>query len=99
MRRRYQGREIAAMRIRLAERDGYRDEDGTYRVLCCLCRQPIDMRLPGNVPAGPTIEHHRAFIDGGTNDADNLGLAHSACNKSRGRRAPTTLGPTSRKWL
>jgi len=87
--KRPQGRRIRELVNQLEARDGSR---------CTLCGAPIDMRLPGTAKDGPTLEHRIPISAGGTNDLDNLALAHHVCNARRGRREPTQLGRQSRAW-
>lgn len=66
---------------------------------CCLCGHPIDTTLPGNVPAGPTVEHRipvrRLRLMVGTTpelqalvcDTSTWGLAHRRCQDKQGGRA------------
>ncbi|MGE3813487.1 MAG: hypothetical protein AB7I24_18255 [Candidatus Nanopelagicales bacterium] len=56
---------------------------------CALCGEPIDTRLPGTHPAGPTIEHvvpvrHRPDL---ALDDTLWALAHKSCNDHQGGRA------------
>lgn len=96
--RRATGRDIRATVATLA--------NGSEVVPCCLCLRPLLITDPdtgqqrsGNLPTGPTIEHRRPLSKGGTNDLDNLALAHRMCNTSRGNRDPTDVGHQSRPWL
>lgn len=48
---------------------------------CYLCGQPLD-------PADPMqIEHRKPRAAGGTDDLDNLALAHASCNQAKGTRS------------
>ena len=87
--RRIVGRRIRETVLLLAERDG---------TLCRLCHQPIALQLSGLHAEGPTLEHLTPIALGGTNDLDNLALAHRACNLRRGAKAPDQIGPRSRQW-
>jgi len=87
--KRITGRAIRRTVLELAARDGNR---------CALCGGPIDLDLAGTDPDGPTLEHRIPIALGGTNDADNLALAHHVCNARRGKRNPTQLGRQSRQW-
>jgi 5-methylcytosine-specific restriction endonuclease McrA len=91
---RYRGRAVAVARAALWEAAG----GGTF-LPCALCGTPIDMRLPATHRMGPSIEHRIPLALGGSNDLDNLTLAHLSCNCARGARPPMTLGATSRRWL
>ena len=66
----------------LAKRDGNR---------CHICHRKVDMNLSGKTKWGPTIEHIVPVSLGGTNDSDNLVLAHRYCNVARGNRGHTQL--------
>lgn len=66
----------------LAERDGCR---------CNICGRKVDLKLSGRAKYGPTIDHLIPISQGGTNAADNLALAHRACNVARGNRVPAQL--------
>ena len=65
-----------------AERDGNR---------CNICGRKVDLRLSGRAKYGPTIDHLIPISLGGSNDAENLALAHRVCNTARGNRAPAQL--------
>lgn len=58
----------------IALRDGFR---------CHLCRERVDMRLPGTHPQGPTIDHLIPVTDGGDDEPVNVALAHRECNVRR----------------
>jgi len=58
----------------IAKRDKYR---------CHICRTPVDMRLSGRHPQGPTADHLIPVSRGGGDDAFNIALAHSRCNIKR----------------
>jgi hypothetical protein len=66
----------------LAARDGTR---------CHICCRKVDMSLSGQHKWGPTIEHILPVSLGGTNDANNLALAHRHCNTARGNRGHSQL--------
>ena len=48
---------------------------------CWICGQPVDKTLTG--PEGPSVDHVIPRRDGGTNQLDNLRLAHLRCNSAR----------------
>lgn len=58
---------------------------------CHLCGKRIDLRLSGLHPMGLNIEHLVPVSDGGTNDLDNLHIAHRKCNVMRGNQGPAQL--------
>lgn len=66
----------------LAVRDGRR---------CNICRRKIDLSLSGMAKWGPTIDHILPVSLGGTNDPNNLTLAHRCCNSRRGNREPAQM--------
>lgn len=52
--------------------------------ICYLCGKPVDKRLPGSSPAGPTVDHLEARSTGGSlYDFSNLHLAHQRCNSMK----------------
>jgi 5-methylcytosine-specific restriction endonuclease McrA len=53
----------------IADRDGH---------TCGICGGPVDMHVPGLF--GPSIDHVVPVSRGGSNEADNLQLAHRICN-------------------
>lgn len=63
----------------LGERDGWVCAWSRTKQ-CRAKRKRIDPRLSGNDPLGPTVEHIVPISQGGTNDADNLAVAHRMCN-------------------
>lgn len=66
----------------LAARDGCR---------CHICHRKIDMALTGLAKWGPTIEHILPVSKGGTNEPENLALAHRHCNTARGNRGHSQM--------
>ena len=58
---------------------------------CHLCGKRIDLKLSGLHPMGLNIEHLIPVSQGGTNDFDNLHIAHRRCNLARGNRGPAQL--------
>ena len=66
--------------------------------ICIICGHPIDMRLSGRHPDGPTLEHKQPRSRGGSvMDPRNCGPAHLRCNASRGNRDTKPL-KTSQPW-
>jgi 5-methylcytosine-specific restriction endonuclease McrA len=63
-------------------RDGWR---------CHLCRRPIDRRLSGHDPMGPTIDHLVPLSAGGEHSYANVAAAHRRCNTRRGTRGAAQL--------
>lgn len=66
----------------LAKRDGER---------CYLCHRKLNLTLPGTAKWGATIDHILPVSFGGTNEANNLALAHRHCNVARGNRQPAQM--------
>lgn len=66
----------------LVKRDGER---------CYLCHRKLDLTLPGTAKWGATIDHILPVSFGGTNEANNLALAHRHCNVARGNRKPAQM--------
>lgn len=51
---------------------------------CSLCRTPINFSRAPGTEWGPSLEHVIPLAAGGTNDLDNLRLAHAyPCNKAK----------------
>lgn len=78
-------------------------------LICGLCGERIDKRLPRNHPWSKTVDHILAIIDGGAElDPDNLQPSHRLCNglkeaeRRRGvhaREAERLYAPTLMKPL
>ena len=60
-----------------------REKDGD---LCAVCFDPIDFRLSGRDPRGPSVEHLIPRSKGGGDELSNLALSHWGCNKARGAK-------------
>lgn len=59
--------------------------DGTC---CALCGLPLDRHIKNPLdPQYITFDHLTPVSRGGTDDLDNLQLAHAACNHERGSDA------------
>lgn len=52
-------------------------------MLCHWCREPMKRDVGLHAPERLSIDHVVARADGGTNDIDNLVLAHQGCNIER----------------
>ena len=50
---------------------------------CALCGDPIDLTLRWPHPLSRSLDHVVPRALGGSNDLDNLRLAHVACNRER----------------
>jgi 5-methylcytosine-specific restriction endonuclease McrA len=59
----------------LGARDGWK---------CHICRRHVDRRLSAPDPWSPTFDHLIPVSDGGSEEPENLALAHWHCNSSRG---------------
>lgn len=59
--------------------------DGTD---CGICGEPIDMSLRAPDPSSPSIDRIVARFRGGSDDPENLQLAHRRCNQSKGDLLP-----------
>lgn len=68
--------------LELGVRDGWR---------CHLCRKRVNRRLFSPHPMSPTADHLIPVKDGGSDDAENLRLAHRVCNTRRGTRGVVQL--------
>jgi 5-methylcytosine-specific restriction endonuclease McrA len=66
-----------AVGLALRERDGD---------LCQLCLSLIDFDLPIRTPGSRTVDHVLPVRAGGTDEPDNLWLAHLVCNQRKGAR-------------
>jgi hypothetical protein len=51
---------------------------------CLICNGPI--AFDSRSGEGATLEHIRARTRGGTEEPENLGVAHARCNAEKGRR-------------
>lgn len=58
----------------------------TYGTRCCLCHQPVDLRRRFPDRWSASVEHLVPRSKGGSDDLENLRLAHLGCNSSRGNR-------------
>ena len=47
---------------------------------CCRCWLPVDKRLSGRHPWGPTLDLIVPWSKGGPMTRENSGLAHNRCN-------------------
>jgi hypothetical protein len=55
---------------------------------CWVCDGEVDSRAPAGSPHAASVDHVIPRARGGTNDPDNLRLAHRRCNGQRGSRLP-----------
>jgi 5-methylcytosine-specific restriction endonuclease McrA len=61
----------------IAERDGF---------VCHICTGVVDMTLPRTRALGGTVDHVVPLSKGGSDDPDNLKLAHWVCNVRKGNK-------------
>lgn len=66
----------------LGERDGWR---------CHLCRRQVNRNLRSPHPRSPTFDHLIPVSRDGTDEPENLALAHRVCNTRRGVRGVVQL--------
>jgi hypothetical protein len=66
--------------LALGKRDGW---------TCHLCHDPVDPALIWPHPYSGTADHVVPLALGGTNDPENIRLAHAVCNIKKGPRAAT----------
>lgn len=60
-----------------------RDRDGG---LCCWCHEPMLFDAPQWHPDCASLEHIIPLRRGGSNEDDNLALAHLRCNRARDKK-------------
>lgn len=66
---------------------------------CWLCRKPVNKRLSGRHPLGPTADHVIPISRGGPQcDRTNMRLAHNRCNAARGNRMSVAKQEHSEDW-
>lgn len=68
------GYQLSRQRIgieNIGDRDGW---------VCHICSKPVDPFLPGNHREGPTFDHVIPLSKGGSDEPENLKLAHWICN-------------------
>ena len=71
--------------VKVAETDTtFRRSGADWVGKCLICNGPI--AFDARTGQGATLEHIRARHRGGTDDPDNLGVVHAACNHEKGRR-------------
>lgn len=56
--------------------------------ICGICGQPVDKSLKYPHPMSPTVDHIIPCDKGGSDDLDNLQLAHRKCNRMKSDRMP-----------
>ena len=71
-----------SVRLAIYERDAW---------TCGICLEPVADGLPPHDPWQATLDHVVPRSAGGSDEADNLRLAHRWCNAVRSNRAGLTL--------
>lgn len=57
--------------------------------VCAICGQPVDMSIKSPHPMSPTVDHIIPCAKGGSDDLENLQLAHRVCNRNKSDKMPT----------
>jgi 5-methylcytosine-specific restriction endonuclease McrA len=74
--------------VRELRSDEFLDSTGKVSGRCHLCHEKVDLALYGRTGAfgadTVTVDHLEPQIFGGSDDADNLRIAHHNCNSLRG---------------
>ena len=58
------------------------------QTICGICGQPVDRSLKFPDPMSPTVDHIIPCARGGSDDLDNLQLAHRRCNRNKSDNMP-----------
>ena len=58
------------------------------QTICGICGQPVDKSLKYPDPFSPTVDHIIPCARGGSDDLDNLQLAHRKCNREKSDNMP-----------
>ena len=56
--------------------------------VCAICGQPVNKSLKSPHPLSATVDHIIPCNRGGSDDLDNLQLAHRRCNRLKSDRMP-----------
>ena len=56
--------------------------------ICGICGMPVDKSLSYPHPMSPTVDHIIPCAKGGSDDLDNLQLAHRQCNRLKSDKMP-----------
>ncbi len=56
--------------------------------ICGICGQPVDKTLKYPDPMSPTVDHIIPCAKGGSDELDNLQLAHRRCNRLKSDQMP-----------
>jgi 5-methylcytosine-specific restriction endonuclease McrA len=52
--------------------------------VCYICGKPVDVTIKDKYnPLAPTVDHIIPLAKGGTNERENLALAHRQCNMAK----------------
>ena len=65
--------------------------------ICAICGQPVDKSLKSPHPFSATVDHIIPCNRGGSDDLDNLQLAHRKCNRLKSDKMPEENNPKSKK--
>ena len=74
------GRGVQALLVQVLHEQG---------LTCHLCLKPVVLGLRARHPRGPSLDHVIPRSRGGTNDRENLRIAHHGCNSRRGAKPLT----------
>lgn len=55
-----------------------------YGTSCCRCGRHVDPDAPSVWPWGPSVDHVEALATGGSDELENVRLAHLRCNAEHG---------------
>ena len=56
--------------------------------ICGICGQPVDKSIKYPDPLSPTVDHIIPCAKGGSDELDNLQLAHRKCNRLKSDQMP-----------
>ena len=56
--------------------------------VCAICGKPVDKSLKYPHPMSPSVDHIIPCSRGGSDDLDNLQLAHRKCNRDKSDKLP-----------
>ena len=58
--------------------------------ICGICGLPVDKSVKYPDPMSPTVDHIIPCAKGGSDDLDNLQLAHRKCNRDKSDQMPSS---------